>query len=140
MKRVLFDVNVVLDVLLDRAPFAESASAVWAAVERGEAEGLLSAHAVTTLHYLNTRAVGQRLGRDTTEALLSVFEVAEVDTAVLNAALALRWDDFEDAVTAAAARHARCHALVTRNPRDFRRAPVRILTPREAEAWLATAR
>ena len=89
MTRVLLDVNVVLDVLLDRAPFAEAASAVWAAVERGEAAGLLSAHAVTTLHYLNARSVGARMARDTTEALLSVFDVAPVDGGVLSSALGL---------------------------------------------------
>ena len=140
MKRVLLDVNVVLDVLLDRAPFADASSAVWAAVEQGEAEGLLSGHAVTTLHYLNARAVGTRMAHETTEALLSVFDVAGVDAAVLNAALALRWADFEDAVTAAAAKGAKCDALVTRNPRDFKGSAVRVLTPSEALAWLALAR
>ena len=76
MKRVLLDVNVVLDVLQDRAPFAEASSAVWAAVEQGRAEGLLSAHAVTTLHYLNAREVRPRIARQTTESLLDVFDVA----------------------------------------------------------------
>jgi predicted nucleic acid-binding protein len=140
MKRVLLDVNVVLDVLLDRKPFADSASAVWRAVEEGRAEGLLSAHALTTVHYLNARAVGPREAGVTTEALLSVFEVAAVDGRVLAGALALGWPDFEDAVTAAAARGARCDALVTRNPRDFRGSPVRVLVPAEAAAWLATSR
>lgn len=137
MKRVLLDVNVVLDVLLDRKPFAESASAVWGAVEEGRGEGLLSAHALTTIHYLNTRAVGPREAGLTTDALLSVFDVAPVDRRVLGAALALGWDDFEDAVTAAAAHHAKCDALVTRNPRDFKRSPVTVLAPAEAAAWLA---
>ena len=137
MKRVLLDVNVVLDVLLDRKPFAAASSAVWAAVEQGDADGLLSAHAITTLHYLNARAVGRRMASDTTEALLSVFEVAAVDTQVLKGALALQWDDFEDAVTAAAARRAGCQALITRNPRDFKGSPVRVLTPGEAVAWLS---
>jgi predicted nucleic acid-binding protein len=132
----LIDVNVVLDVLLDRRPFAESSSAVWAAVEQGEAEGLLSAHAVTTLHYLNARAVGARAARETTEALLSVFNVAGVDEAVLASALALGWSDFEDAVTAAAARKAKCDAIVTRNPPDFTKSPIRVLAPSEAVAWL----
>jgi predicted nucleic acid-binding protein len=136
MRRLLVDVNVVLDVLLDRTPFAASASAVWAAVERGEVDGLLSAHAVTTLHYLNARAVGSRMARETTEGLLSVFDVAAVDDLVLKAALALGWTDFEDAVTAAAARRARCDALVTRNPKDFANSPVRVLTSSEAAAWL----
>ncbi len=111
MKRVLLDVNVVLDVLLDRAPFADASSAVWAAIEQGEAE-----------------------------ALLSVFDVAAVDGPVLNAALALKWTDFEDAVTAAGARRAKCDAIVTRNPHDFKGSPVRVLTPSEAVAWLAAPR
>jgi len=136
LRRLLIDVNVVLDVLLDRRPFAESSSAVWAAVEQGEAEGLLSAHAVTTLHYLNARAVGARAARETTEALLSVFNVAAVDESVLVSALALGWTDFEDAVTAAAARKAKCDAIVTRNPRDFTKSPIRVLAPSEAVAWL----
>ena len=140
MKRMLFDVNVVLDVLLDRKPFADTSSEVWATVERGEAEGFLSAHAITTLHYLNAKAVGARMARETTDALLSVFAVAGVDDAVLNAALALNWNDFEDAVTTAAAKRAKCEALVTRNPSDFKGSAVRVLTPSEALAWLASSR
>jgi predicted nucleic acid-binding protein len=138
--RLLFDVNVVLDVLLDRTPFADASSEAWAAVERGDADGVLSAHAVTTLHYLNTKAVGTRMAAETTEALLSVFSVAPVDEAVLRSAVALEWKDFEDAVTAAGAKRAKCDALVTRNPRDFKGAPIRILTPAEAVAWIETAR
>jgi predicted nucleic acid-binding protein len=138
VRRVLIDVNVVLDVLLDRRPHADPASDVWCVVEEGRAEGLLSAHAVTTIHYLNTRAVGRRLAHETTAALLSVFGVAGVDAAVVSAALALGWKDFEDAVTAAAAGRAKCDALVTRNPRDFARSPVRVLAPAEAAAWLRT--
>ena len=139
MKRLLFDVNVILDVLLDRKPFAESSSAAWAVVEQGDAEGLLCAHAVTTLHYLNAKAVGVHIATDTTEALLSVFQVAPVDEAVLQSAASLKWADFEDAVTAASARRAKCDAVVTRNPRDFKGAAVRILTPAEAVAWIETS-
>jgi predicted nucleic acid-binding protein len=138
VRRILLDVNLILDVLLDRQPHAEAASLVWEAVETGCAEGLLSAHAVTTIHYLNARATKAATARDTTTALLSVFSVAPVDQAVLGEATALGWSDFEDAVTAAAARAARCDALVTRNRADFRRSPVRVLTPEQAAAWLNT--
>jgi predicted nucleic acid-binding protein len=136
MKRVLLDVNLVLDVLLDRAPHAETASDIWAAVEMGQAQGFLSAHAITTIHYLNGRSVGPKEAKETTEALLGVFDIATVDEAVIRAALALQWSDFEDAVTAAAAQRARCAAIVTRNPRDFRRSPVTVFTPKEAAVWL----
>ncbi len=136
MKRVLIDVDLVLDVLLHRTPHADAASAVWSAVESGRAEGLLAAHAVTTIHYLNEKVAGAAMARGTTEALLSVFGVAPVDERVLTEAAGMRWPDFEDAVTAAAAHRARCQALVTRNPKDFRGSPVRVLTPAEAAAWL----
>ena len=137
MKRVLVDVNVILDVLLDRDPHADSASDVWSAVEDGRAQGYLSAHAVTTIHYLNMRSIGARQARETTSAILSVFDVADVNASVLSAALALGWKDFEDAVTATAARASRCDAIVTRNPRDFKNSPIQVLAPSEAAAWLA---
>lgn len=137
MRRVLLDVNIVLDVLLDRNPHSAAASRIWSAVEMGRAEGLLSAHAVTTIHYLNARSTSAAMASGTTDALLSVFDVAPVDEAVLREAAALGWRDFEDAVTAAAARRARCDAIVTRNPRDFRASRVRVLAPAEAAAWLA---
>lgn len=139
MTRLLLDVNVVLDVLLDRAPFADASSAVWALVERGQAEGLLSAHAVTTIHYLNAKAVGARMARRTTESLLDVFDVAPVDVTVLRSALGLAWPDFEDAVTAATARRTKCDAIVTRNQKGFRGSPIRVLTPTEVLAWMSVA-
>jgi len=139
VKRILLDVNLVLDVLLDRRPHSDAASVIWGAVEQGKAEGLLSAYAVTTIHYLNAKAVGARAARETTEALLSVFGVAAVDERVLQSALGLRFKDFEDAVTAAAARHAKCAAIVTRNPRDFKGSPVPVMAPAEAAAWMGIA-
>lgn len=50
--RWLLDVNVVLDVLVDREPWADSAAEVLGYVERGEATGYLAAHTVTTLYDL----------------------------------------------------------------------------------------
>jgi predicted nucleic acid-binding protein len=140
MTRLLLDVNLVLDVLLNRGPHASAASEVWEAVETGRARGFLSAHAITTVHDLNAKAVGAKAAAETTNALLSVFEVAAVDDGVIRAAVALGWRDFEDAVTASAAQRARCSALVTRNPRDFKKSPVRVLTPIEAAAWLGATR
>src|SRR6202041_3387101 len=58
MTRILFDTNVVLDVLLDRQPQVDASAAAWAAVETGVSEGLLAAHAVTTIHYLIRKEMG----------------------------------------------------------------------------------
>jgi predicted nucleic acid-binding protein len=129
MKRILFDTNVVLDVLLDRQPYVEASAAAWAAVETGIVEGLLAAHAVTTVHFLVRKEKGNIKAKRIISAILSVFGVATVDSVVIQEALQLPFSDFEDAVTAAAARVAGCECIVTRDPKGFRGSPVRSLTP-----------
>jgi predicted nucleic acid-binding protein len=129
VKRILFDTNIVLDVLLDRQPHVEASAAAWAAVEAGKSEGLLAAHAVTTIHYLARKELGNARARRILSAILGVFGVAAVDGAVIQEALQLPFSDFEDAVTAAAARSAGCDCIVTRDPRGFRGSPIRCLAP-----------
>jgi len=129
MKRILFDTNVVLDVLLDRQPYVEASAAAWAAVETGISEGMLAAHAVTTIHCLVRKEMGTIKAKRIVSAILRVFGVAAVHGAVVQEALQLPFSDFEDAVTAAAARLASCEWIVTRDPKGFRGSPVRSLTP-----------
>jgi predicted nucleic acid-binding protein len=127
--RILFDTNVVLDVLLDRQPHAEASASAWAAIETGAAEGMLAAHAVTTIHYLVRKERGNARAKRIVSAILRVFKVALVDGAVVQVALHLPFSDFEDAVTSAAARVADCDYIVTRDPKGFRNSAVRALTP-----------
>jgi predicted nucleic acid-binding protein len=137
VKRILLDINVVLDVLLDRKPHVTASAAVWAAIENGAAEGLLAAHALTTIYYLIQKEKGVREAKRTVSAMLRVFGVAAVDAAVIQDALALAEPDFEDAVTSSAANYAGCDAIVTRDPRGFRQSPVRTFTPEAAAPLLA---
>jgi len=136
LKRLLLDVNVVLDVLLARSPHQETAAALWAALETGRGRGVLAAHAVTTIHYLLERNRGRRIARQAIEALLTVYEVAPVDDAVLRSALAFDCRDLEDAVGAAAAVANNCDALVTRDQAGFRGCPILVIDPGTALAWL----
>jgi len=137
--RALVDVSVVLDVLLDRKPHVGASAAVWAAIETGQTEGLLAAHAVTTIHYLIRKEQSTAKARRTVSSILRVFGVAMVDAAVIQEARQLSSPDFEDAVTISAARLAGCDVIVTRDPRGFRQSPVRVLTPEAAAPLLAKA-
>ena len=129
MRKVLFDTNVVLDVLLDRRPHGEASAAAWDTVETGAVEGMLAAHAVTTIHYLVRKEKGNAKAKRVVSAILRVFQVAAVDGAVIQEALELPFADFEDAVTAAAARVAGCEYIVTRDPKGFRESLVPAITP-----------
>lgn len=137
MTRILIDTNVILDVLLDRHPHIMASAAVWAAVETGRAEGVLAAHAITTVHYLIRKELGVAAARRVLAALLRVFRVATVDDAVIHDALAAEYPDFEDAVTASAARLAGCDLIVTRDPKGYRSSAIPALAPEAATPLLA---
>jgi predicted nucleic acid-binding protein len=129
MRKILFDVNVVLDVLLDRQPHVTASAVVFGAAEKGIVQGLLAAHAVTTIHYLIRKEMSAAKARRIISAILGVFGVAPVDSAVIQEALRLSCPDFEDAVAAAAARLSGCDYIVTRDPRRFHGSAVRVLPP-----------
>ncbi|HLT46295.1 MAG TPA: PIN domain-containing protein [Rubricoccaceae bacterium] len=133
---VLFDTNVVLDVLLDRPPHAEPAVVLFTRVHEGELHGLLGATTLTTIHYLTQKARGAEVARQAVADLLALFDVAPVTRAVLEEALALAAPDFEDAVLAAAGRAAGAEAVVTRDPAGFRGSALRVYAPSELEAAL----
>jgi hypothetical protein len=84
---------------------------------------------VTTIHYLIRKEMGNAKAARILSAILRVFAVAAIDGSVIREALQLPLADFEDAVTAAAARLAGCEFIVTRDPKGFRGSPVRSLTP-----------
>jgi predicted nucleic acid-binding protein len=136
LRRVLFDINVVLDFVLDRSPHAAPAALLWAAAERNEIEAFLPAHGITTIFYLVARHHDQRFARRVMDDLLLVPEIAPVDGPILRRALALGWADFEDAVCAAAAEGAGCDAIISRDTKGFVKSPVRVLDPRAALALI----
>jgi predicted nucleic acid-binding protein len=132
VKRLLVDTNVVLDVVLDGQPHAQTSAAIWAVVETGRWEGFLAPHAITTIHYLAEKELGAVRARRLIATILRVFRVAPVDGAVIEEALRSQVADFEDAVTAAAALGSECEYVVTRDPKGFRGSPIRALGPEAA--------
>ena len=67
MKALLLDLNVILDVVLDRPPGVVAAAALWAALERGDGVGFIPAHGVTTIFYVLEEARGARFARQGVE-------------------------------------------------------------------------
>lgn len=132
--RVLFDTNVVLDLLLDREPFSLDAARCFSRVEAGEIEGWLCGSTVTTLHYLIRKSAGARKARESISLLLSLFEIAPVDKTALERALTLPFKDFEDAVLHEAARLVNVDVIVTRNTADFKHSRIPVRLPGKLEA------
>jgi predicted nucleic acid-binding protein len=137
--RVLFDTNVIVDLLLDRDPFSEAAATLTARVERGTLAGIVCATTITTVYYLVAKAANAEFARAQVRKLLELFEIAPVTRPVVEAAFELPFGDFEDAVIHEAAREALAEAIVTRNLSDFSKSSLPIYDPVELISVLAAA-
>lgn len=138
--KVVFDTNVVLDLLMDRTPYADAAAVLFAAVEQGEIAGCLCGTTITTIHYLAAKGLGRDRARTEVGKLLDLFEIAPITRPVLQEALDNNFDDFEDAVIYQAARHVGAQAIVTRNSRDFCCSDLSVCSPDELVKTLQTTR
>jgi predicted nucleic acid-binding protein len=127
--KLLFDTNVLLDVVLERIPWASEAALLLDAVERGKAKGYVASHSITTLYYVIARARTRQIAATAVSDLLRLLTAVPLETADFHHALVLALEDFEDAVQAVACLKVGADYLVTRNERDFVHAPV---TPRSA--------
>lgn len=136
--KVLFDANVLLDVLLEREPHVGAATRLIALVDNGRIEGVICTTAVTTLFYIGSKDLGHGTAREHLRTLLSLFQVAPVDGDVLQRALGDGgFKDFEDAVVHEAAQAAGVAAIVTRNTGDFAKAAIPVFEPNELLAAVA---
>src|SRR5688572_2797690 len=136
MKRLLIDVNVVFDALMERSPHSTDAAKLWFAVEAKQVEALIPAHGVTMFFYLSARAKGTVFARRALGVVLGTFGVAAVDQSVIQRAVALDGRDFEDSVCAAAAEASGCDAIVTRDPKGFPGCALPVLSAETAVALL----
>jgi predicted nucleic acid-binding protein len=134
--KLLLDINVLLDVLLQREPWAESAASLLTRIERGEASGFVAGHTLTTVHYVVCRGRDRHLAAAAVTDLLRFLEVVPIEKVDFSQALVLPTDDFEDAVQAAAALKIGANYIVTRDEEGFRGLTVPSANPGEILALL----
>lgn len=126
--RVLFDTNIVLDVLLNRSPFVEHSANLVSLTENEIIEGYLCATTITTIDYLVSKSVGKEQSKKSIQKLLSIFSIAEVNKNVLFLSAESKFTDFEDAVQHYSGRLVQVDAVATRNINDYKHSESLILT------------
>ncbi len=87
MRRVLFDSDVLLDVLAQRQPFVVASAQALNTVTQEDVEGYVSGHAITNIFYILRRQVGSEVARRLLSTLLQRLQVASITDQVIRAAL-----------------------------------------------------
>lgn len=134
--QVLFDINILLDVLQERQDFYDFSARLLANAETGVIQGWLAAHSVTTLFYLIAKDKSPEQARVTLTSILQFLKIAPVDQNTIEQALNLPYRDFEDEVQMIAALQVHADYLLTRTVRDYQPAPMEVVQPVELLAVL----
>jgi len=129
--KILFDTNIILDVLLNRANFIDLSATLVSLVESKELEGYLCATSITTLDYLITKALNQGKAKNEIQKLLNIFQISSVNSEVINLSVTSNFKDFEDAVQYYSGKCSGVDAIVTRNIKDFKNTELPVYTPNE---------
>ena len=127
--RILIDTNVVLDLLQEREPFVKNAARLFERIDAGEIEGFITATTITNIYYIVRKVAGRVVAQDAIAQILSDLNICAVDLKVLEQALALNFEDFEDAVQYACAIVHNLDAIVTRDLSGFANAEIPVVLP-----------
>jgi hypothetical protein len=94
--RVLLDLNIILDVLLNRAPWVTDSAATWDAHRAGEVVAHVAAFAVPTVFYVMRRQSDLIRAHEGVRICLESLEIAPVTRSTLQLARRQAGSDYED--------------------------------------------
>lgn len=128
----MIDTNVVLDMLLDRAPFADTSCEVLSLCENHHLDGFVTASTVTDIFYIvrkythSTETAYKAIGK-----LLEIVKVCPVTNNDILVAYEKRAKDFEDCLLAVCAKSNGCGTIISRNEKDFGEFDVEAVAPKD---------
>lgn len=133
------DTNVLLDFLVERQPFFAAADAVFEAASQGRMRIIVTITSLSTAYYVHCRTIRSAPSAiESMRRLSTLVAIAPATDAIVAAALAAGWPDFEDALQYFAARAVpNVTAIITRDPAGFARGALPVLSPAAALALLA---
>ena len=131
MKKILVDLNVLIDFLYKRNNHFEAAKIVDLCIKK-KVKGYICAQEITTLAYFllkeekNTIKLKSIINR-----ILDIFSIISITEAILQEALDSRIKDYEDAVIESSSLKNQIDYIVSRNLKDFKNSRIKAISPKE---------
>ena len=131
MKKILIDLNIILDFLNKRNFHQEAAQLINMCVEK-KLSGYICAHEVTTLSYFLLKEQKDKTKViNTITALLDIFNVIPIDESILRDSLISPISDYEDAVIEVSSMKTNIDYIISRNISDFKASRIPTYTPEQ---------
>ncbi|MBE0424549.1 MAG: PIN domain-containing protein [Lutibacter sp.] len=130
MKRILIDIDVILDLFFDREPFSENAAKVLSLCEKKVIIGFVTPVIISNVYYLLSQKGKQEKVIEKLKILLSILEVLVIDKNTIIVALNSEFKDFEDALQNYSAEiKGEIDIIITRNTKDYKKSKLGIMNP-----------
>ncbi len=129
---ILFDTNIILDILEKRQPFYEASKSVLEECISNDIRGCIALHSVSNIYYILRKRYSATDRRKLLLDLLDLLQVAGTDHEhVKNALQREGFSDFEDCLQDECAKQIHADYIVTRNITDFSTSDIPAVTPED---------
>ena len=130
--RAIIDTCIIVDAIQAREPFCKDAQEILLLCANQTFKGFLTAKSITDIYYLTHRQThSDKTTRDVLTKLCILFALLDTTALDIRKAISAEITDFEDAVMIETAVRSGVDCIVTRNTKDYNKAPIQVYTPTE---------
>jgi predicted nucleic acid-binding protein len=127
MIKTFIDTNIFLDILCKREKFVDDALSIFDMAVDNQIELLISDLSIANIKYITRKEIPIDKFYDLIKTFRPIFTIVPLGADVIDKALDLRANDFEDALQYFSAVQANADCLVTRNIKDYGFAKMEVL-------------
>ena len=130
--KILIDTNILIDYILKREPYTESAEKILFLCKNRKIDGCIAAHSVMNMFYILRKEMTVNEIRLFIVSLSKVTDIIGVDKPkIFRAIVNENFKDFEDCVQMECAKEFCADYIVTRNIKDFQNSVIKPILPDE---------
>lgn len=131
MKRIFIDTDVFLDTILDREPHSSFSNELLSLCEQNEITGYTSCLVIANIYYIINKIASHQKAIQAIGKIRSLVSILPFTDKEINESMNAEFHDFEDGIQYFIAMNHKIDCLITRNTKDYRKASISILTPKE---------
>jgi predicted nucleic acid-binding protein len=131
MKKIFIDSDIFLDTILDRKPHNEFSNELINLCEKNEIGGYTSSLVVANIYYIINKISSHQKAIQAISKIRSLVTVLSFTDKEIGGSINAEFGDFEDGVQYFIAVNNKIDCIITRNTKDFQKASISVLTPKE---------
>jgi len=134
MKHIYLDTNIIIDIFAARAPHDMAAIELYRLAKENKIKIYISAESYTTIYYLlRINKIAHNKCLLLFQDLLKTTSVIATDENIINKAINIGFDDFEDGVQFISAKtNSKISLIVTRDKKGFKKSDIPVVDASQA--------